>query len=107
MFERKLNLKVFLISFLIVGILTALTYFSAHVESEGRLESNIVTMLFSSLFDFFRFPTHTIFGRLISNSGDLGPFLFFGGLILNSAFYSLGIERIITNSTNRSENNLN
>jgi hypothetical protein len=87
---RNIKLKVLIPAFLVIGLLTILTLFSAWANEEGTLGNNILEFLGAKLFNIFRFPTHVMFWNACDSS-----ILFFLGLMINSLFYALIIERLI------------
>jgi hypothetical protein len=88
---KKFNLLVFIISTVLIGILT-LASFLAGLMFRGDDLDPFYVKLFVPLFHLFRFPTHTLFN--FGRGG--GDSLYWVGLLLNSIFYGLLIERIFS-----------
>ena len=68
------------------------SFLAAWAEDEGTIGNNSVWLFFADLFYVLRFPTHTLMWYFI---GLGGPITYFGGLLVNSIFYGLLIERLI------------
>ena len=77
--RRRLNYKILLVSFIIVSLLTWISYMAAMFGNGG-------------LFMIFRFPTHSLFWNLVSGSSHL----FRLGLAINVVLYTFVLERIFT-----------
>jgi hypothetical protein len=89
---QNINRQILYWTSVLIFILIIPSFFAAWGADEGTLGNNPIWIFFSELFSILRFPTHTLFWWII---GIGGPFTFFGGLILNSMFYGLLIERLV------------
>lgn len=69
--------------------MTFLSFIAAFGKDEGTIGDSFIWNLFADLFNVFRFPIHNIFWQWM-NGG-----LYFIGLIINSIFYGLILERIL------------
>jgi len=87
---KKINIGYFLIFTTLFGILTIISFIMAFAKDEGTIENNIIWNLFADLFNIFRFPVHNLFWDKMNGS------LYFIGLIINSMFYGLIFERILS-----------
>jgi len=90
--DNKFNTKVFVISTMIIFVLTVLSFLGAWGRDEGTLENDDsrIWNFFADSYHFFRQPTHGLFWDFIVNDG----LLFFPGLIFNILFWSLIVERL-------------
>ncbi|MFC5046670.1 hypothetical protein ACFSTE_10390 [Aquimarina hainanensis] len=93
----QLHLKHFdktIFTLVIIVLLTLLvpSFLSVFAAEEGILDKDSPWLLFIPIFEFLRFPTHTIAGTYIHIGG---AFTFFTGLLLNCMLYAFIIERII------------
>lgn len=78
--RQKVNFKVFLISIVIIFLLTSFSFIMAFRRVDFHL------------FEILRFPTHTLFWSYFGSTS----FLFKAGIFINIVFYSLIVERLIT-----------
>jgi hypothetical protein len=95
---RKFNPLVFIISSILVGVLTYTSFIAGMAQRGDNLDSFFVK-LFAPLFYIFRFPTHTLFN--FGRGG--GDSLYWIGLLINSIFYGLLIERFFSLSKKKSK----
>jgi len=79
---KEIHLKRFVLAMFIVIMLTGLSYLSAMGSS---------SKMTSWLFYVFRFPTHTLFWGLFSQSSTLYRL----GLVINIFFWSIILERLL------------
>lgn len=86
---KRVNKGYFLIFTSIVGILTFLSFIAAYAKDEGTIGENFIWNLFADLFNVFRFPTHNLLWDWMN------PAFYIIGLVLNSMFYGLILERIL------------
>ena len=91
---ENFNVSVFLATIILFGLLLIPSLMFAFVLDEGTLNpEDTFGNFFANLFNILRFPTHTLFFSII----DLGgPLTFLGGLFVNSLFFGLAFERIIS-----------
>ena len=87
--KNSFKAKTFILATIVIILLTFATFICAFVEDEGT--GNTVTAIFSKVFMALRFPTHTLFWTTF-NHGTL----FYWGLLLNSVFYGVITERLIS-----------
>ena len=90
---KKFNLIIFLISVIVIGVLTIVSFIAAFGVDEGN-KLNTGWLFFSKLFYVLRFPTHTLFWGFLTRHE--GPAIFLIGLFINCIFYALLIERIFS-----------
>ena len=83
---KKINFKILLIAAVIISVITWISYISAMLSPYKESEQNDWT-----LFEIFRFPTHTLFSNTFYKTSSLYRL----GLIINVVFYSFLLERII------------
>jgi len=96
--KSNFRTKTFLVSTIVFSLLTFATLMCAGAEDEGT--GNIISAVFSKLFYLFRFPTHTLFWTTFNH----GP-SFIWGLLINSVFYGLIAERVISIMRQRKQSN--
>jgi len=84
---KKFNLKIFLLSTFVTGLLVIASFLSAFAEDEGTLGTNIISITLAKLFYVLRFPIHTLFWETFNNGS-----LFFAGLFLNCLFFGFLLE---------------
>jgi hypothetical protein len=87
---KAFNIKLFLISTIICGILTFITFCVAFGIDEGTTEKTFLTLSLEKLFNIFRFPTHTFFSEKMRGN------MFICGLFINCIFYGILIERLFS-----------
>ena len=89
---KTLNIKLIFLFSAIIILLIIPSFLAAFANDEGTLGNNPFWLFFADLFYVLRFPTHTLFWTIIVQGG---PITYYGGLILNSIFYGLLIERFV------------
>jgi ABC-type transporter Mla maintaining outer membrane lipid asymmetry permease subunit MlaE len=87
--KNSFRTKTFIAATIIIVLLTFATSIFAFAGGEGT--GNVITTIFSKLFMLLRFPTHTLFWTTFNHEP-----LFAWGLLFNSVFYGLIIERVIS-----------
>jgi hypothetical protein len=97
---KKFNLVIFLISVIVIGVLTFVSFLAAFAIDEGN-KLNMIWLFFSKLFYVLRFPTHTLFWAFLTRHE--GPTIYLMGLFINCIFYALLIERIFSLFNKRSK----
>ena len=90
---KNFNRQLFCSSTIIFGLLLIPIFLSVWADEEGTLGTNSFLIFLSKLSFLFRFPILTIIGNNFDNFGGI-VFLFL--LLLNTIFYGLLIERLIT-----------
>jgi hypothetical protein len=90
---KPFNKTIFKKAIIIFFVLLVPSFLAAWGRDEGTLPESSYWYYFARLFDVLRFPTHTLMWSVFSNLGALG---FFGGMLLNSCFYGLIIERLFS-----------
>ncbi|WP_316832505.1 hypothetical protein [Pedobacter aquatilis] len=75
-------------AFIIVGFLTMVCFFAFASEDRGVFASNLFLRTLSDLYSVFQFPTHTFFLNILGSH----LWLYFLGLVFNSALYAFIIE---------------
>jgi hypothetical protein len=86
----KFNFRIFLLTVIICGVLTFITFIATFGIDEGTIEKNIFTLTLEKLFYIFRFPTHTFFFDKMKGE------TFVWGLFFNCLLYGLIIERFFS-----------
>jgi hypothetical protein len=81
---KKINLVTFLISTILIGILTFMSFISAFGADEGN-KLDTIWKMFTKLFYVLRFPTHILFWGFLTHSNLI---FYFIGLFINSLFYA-------------------
>lgn len=89
---KNFNKSTFIIWTFLFGLLLIPCFLAAWGEDEGTLGTSIIWVTFAKLFYVLRFPTHTLFWTIFSESG---AGIFFLGLFINCCFYGLLAERFI------------
>jgi hypothetical protein len=89
---KNINKRTILLATLFFGILLIPSFLGAWAEDEGTLGKSMIWLTFAKLFNFLRFPTHTLFWTFFS---EFGATIYFLGLLINCIFYGFVIERII------------
>ncbi len=89
---NQFSKKIFIIATVVFGLLLIPSFLAALGEDEGTLPDNSIWVIFTRLFNILRFPTHTLFWRIITRGGAT---IYFVGLFINCMFYGLLTERII------------
>ncbi|MET0637456.1 MAG: hypothetical protein ABWZ25_15600 [Chitinophagaceae bacterium] len=87
---KNFNRKVFVTASMIVGLLVVVSLFGTLEFRSGESHSNFLIVFLSGLFEVLRFPTHTLFPKLAETSSVV----FCAGLLINSLFYGLILERL-------------
>ena len=72
---KSINLKVLIIAFLIISLLTFASFIGTMANDEGNSSGSF---FFVHMFDVFRFPTHTLMWNIFKSSP-----IFFWGLVIN------------------------
>jgi hypothetical protein len=87
----KIQIRVFLICFVVVGLLNFVSFMGAAANDGGH--STKTTLLFEKLFLILGFPTMNLLAPVMR--GDWGmPYLFFIGLFINAILYAFVVERL-------------
>ena len=88
MLKHPVNIAVVISSFIVIGLLTVVSFLGAWAYDEGTMSNSIL----ASLFKIFRFPTHTFFAEFFNHSAAN----FYLGLLLNTVFFSFLTERLFS-----------
>jgi hypothetical protein len=92
--DRKFKIEIFIISFVVISILTAVSFLAAWARDEGQIDDNngLVANLLADSFYFFRLPTHGLFwDTIVKNSSKL----FLPTLSINVIFWAFLTERLV------------
>jgi hypothetical protein len=85
----KINLKIWILFFIIFIIFTAISFWAAFAVEEGTMV-NLLTLFFNKLYYILRFPSHTLFFKYMRGN------MFYLGLIFNNLLYAFIFERLYT-----------
>ena len=88
---KNFDPHVFITSFSIITFFSVFSFIAAAAEDEGNSDTGWISSFLVWSFDIVRFPFHTLFWGIITEHMAL----YFPAILLNIAFYSLLIERII------------
>jgi hypothetical protein len=88
MLRHRINFAALTISFLLIGLLTIVSFFGAWAYDEGTASSSFLT----SLFKILRFPTHILFWDFFNQTTST----FYLGLLINVFLFAFLTERIVS-----------
>jgi hypothetical protein len=88
MLRHRINFAAFTFSFLLIGLLTIVSFFGAWAYDEGTASSFVL----ASLFKILRFPTHTLFWDYFNQTTTT----FYLGLLINVFLFAFVTERLIS-----------
>jgi hypothetical protein len=89
---KKFNLRIFLISTAIAGVLSFVSFYSAFAETTDNNQINLFESLSAKAIYVFGFPLITLTSRF---DIEPGVYLFFLFLFVNFLLYGLLVERLI------------
>lgn len=92
--NRKFKIEIFIISFIVISILTTVSFLAAWARDEGQINDNsgLFGNLLADSFYFFRLPTHGLFWDVIVKNSSK---LFLPTLAVNVIFWTILTERLV------------
>src|SRR5690349_9782703 len=88
---QRFRFDVFIVASIIFLLLTIVSFLAAFQRDEGTyLEESVFFNLVADSFSLFRFPTHTLFWAIMSDT------MFIPGLLLNVVMWAFATERLWT-----------
>jgi len=91
----KFRIRTFLLVFFAISLLTIISWLLAFGKNEGQINGKTepIKNFIADSFNFFRFPTRSLFEPWILSEG-IG--WYFPGLILNVVIWTILIERLFS-----------